>query len=171
MTKSRTTLVTGANRGLGFEVAKGLIETGHHVILGVRDLAKGEAAANRLRNLGTEIDLIAIDVSDQVSIRLSADMLTNRLDRLDDLVNNAGVSFDWTTPPSEISEDLLRRTFEPNFSGQSRSPRRCSRYFASRTWAGSSTSLPASARLHVRQTPPMRITASTPSPTPRPRRR
>ena len=116
MTGSRLALVTGANRGLGFEVAKGLVEAGCRVILGVRDLAKGEAAAARLPR-SHEVELVALDVADPASITAAAATISGRFERLDVLVNNAGVSLDWTTPPSATGGDLLRRTFEPNLFG------------------------------------------------------
>lgn len=117
MNENRTALVTGANRGLGFEVAKALVEAGHQVLLGVRDSSKGKQAADRLRALGGRVDFIQLDVVDRASIHAAAEILAGRTNQLDVLVNNAGVSLDWTTEPSRTSEDLLRRTFEPNFFG------------------------------------------------------
>ena len=117
MSTNRTALITGANRGLGFEVAKGLVDAGQRVFLGVRDPSKGEAAADLLRALGGTVDVILLDVVDSASVHAAADILAHRTDQLDVLVNNAGVSFDWSTTPSQTSEDLLRRTFEPNFFG------------------------------------------------------
>jgi len=114
---TRVALVTGANRGLGYEVARGLVEAGYRVILGVRDPAAGGVAASELRRAGGAAECVTFDMTDPGSIRSAAARIAAGTDRLDVLVNNAGVSLDWTGLPSETSEDLLRRTFEPNFFG------------------------------------------------------
>lgn len=117
MSDKRIALVTGGNRGLGFEVAKGLVAAGHKVILGVRDQAKGRDALAQLRDLGGEVESVGLDVADPQSIGAAAARIGLAVAHLDVLVNNAGVSFDWTVAPSETGENLLRRTFEPNFFG------------------------------------------------------
>ena len=87
-------MVTGANTGIGFEVARGLARTGFRVVLACRDRAKGEAAQNAIvsetRNPG--VDLLVVDLASQQSIRSAAKEFSGKHDALDVLVNNAGMS-------------------------------------------------------------------------------
>src|SRR5439155_26347035 len=99
MTKEkRIALVTGANKGIGFEVARDLARKGFHVFLGARDTESGEAAAEKLRKEGEEdygeITFLKINVSKSDSIRSAADEFARKSDRLDALVNNAGILLD-----------------------------------------------------------------------------
>ncbi|MGB9375907.1 MAG: oxidoreductase [Mycobacteriales bacterium] len=89
----RTALVTGANSGLGFQTAVQLAEHGAHVLLGVRDIPRGEQALARLTKAvpGAAAELVALDLADQASIRAAADDVSQRVEKLDILVNNAGV--------------------------------------------------------------------------------
>ena len=117
MTKEkRIALVTGANKGIGFEVARDLARKGFHVFLGARDTESGEAAAEKLRKEGEEdygeITFLKIDVSKSDSIRSAAEEFSRKSDRLDALVNNAGILLDddkdvLTTTP-EMFETTLR---------------------------------------------------------------
>src|SRR4030095_16659487 len=118
MTKEkRIVLVTGANKGIGFEVARDLARKGFHVFLGARNTKAGEAAAEKLRKEGEkedygEITFLKIDVSKPDSIRRAAEEFSKKSDRLDTLVNNAGILLDddkdiLTTTP-EIFETTLR---------------------------------------------------------------
>lgn len=104
-----TTLITGANRSLGLETARRLIEAGHTVYAGMRDPATGDAA----RELGTHV--IVLDVTDQASV----DAAIAELPELDVLVNNAGVL--GSTPSiDELDADAMRQTFETNVLGMVR---------------------------------------------------
>ncbi len=124
MTKEqRIALVTGANKGIGFEVVRQLARKGFHVFLGARNEKAGEAAAEKLRTEGVKEDygenkrhgaitVLKIDVSEPDSIRRAADEFSRKSNRLDSLVNNAGVLLDddkdvLTTTP-EIFESTLR---------------------------------------------------------------
>jgi len=118
MTKEqRIALVTGANKGIGFEVVRDLARKGFHVFLGARDGKAGEAAVQKLNKEGEkedygEITFIEIDVSKPDSIRRAAEEFSRSTDRLDVLVNNAGILLDddkdvLTTTP-EIFETTLR---------------------------------------------------------------
>ena len=89
MTDKRVALVTGANQGIGFQIAKELAAKGLTVLVGSRDLAKGEAAA---REVGENAHTIQIDVTDQASIDAAAQRIRGEFGRLDVLMNNAGVS-------------------------------------------------------------------------------
>jgi NAD(P)-dependent dehydrogenase (short-subunit alcohol dehydrogenase family) len=87
----KTALVTGANRGLGFEIAAALAAKGAHVVMACRDPAKGEEAAASIRRNApkSEIEVMRLDIADLGSIRRFADAFAQRLLKLDLLVNNA----------------------------------------------------------------------------------
>ena len=106
-------LVTGANRGIGFEVSRQLARGGISVIMAARDSAKGEAAARALAKEGLDAAPLALDVTDERRIA----SLTRELARVDILVNNAGIDYD--TDQNAVSADLhrVRRTFETNLFG------------------------------------------------------
>ena len=114
--EKRIALVTGANKGIGFEVARDLARKGFHVFLGARDTEAGEAAAEKLRKEGEEdygeITVLKIDVSKPDSIRRAAEEFSRKSDRLDALVNNAGILLDddkdVLTAAPEIFETTLR---------------------------------------------------------------
>jgi NAD(P)-dependent dehydrogenase (short-subunit alcohol dehydrogenase family) len=89
MTDKRVALVTGANQGIGFQIAKQLVESGLTVLLGSRDLTKGEAAA---REVGIGAHAIQLDVTDETSIALASARIRSEFGRLDVLMNNAGIS-------------------------------------------------------------------------------
>jgi NAD(P)-dependent dehydrogenase (short-subunit alcohol dehydrogenase family) len=118
MTKEqRIALVTGANKGIGFEVARQLARRNFRVFVGTRNTEAGEAAVRKLNKEGEkedygEIAFIKIDVSKPDSIRRAAEEFSRSTDRLDVLVNNAGILLDedkdvLTTTP-EIFETTLR---------------------------------------------------------------
>jgi NAD(P)-dependent dehydrogenase (short-subunit alcohol dehydrogenase family) len=110
-----TTLVTGANKGLGKETARQLIAAGHTVYVGARDEARGRASADELG-----AHFIHLDVTDEASVRAAAEAIAAR-GGLDVLVNNAGVEPRMAgnaipTPADEGPEQVLR-TFETNVLG------------------------------------------------------
>lgn len=84
-------LITGANKGIGLEAARQLAAQGIHVLIGARDAAKGEAAAQTLQAEGYKADFVALDVSNEASIKQAAQTVTDRYGKLDILVNNAGI--------------------------------------------------------------------------------
>jgi len=115
--QQRIALVTGANKGIGFEVARQLARRNFRVFLGARNEKAGEAAVQKLNKEGEkedygEITFIKIDISEPDSIRRAAEEFSRSTDRLDVLVNNAGILLDddkdiLTTTP-EIFETTLR---------------------------------------------------------------
>ncbi|RYG85574.1 SDR family oxidoreductase [bacterium] len=111
----RIALVTGGNRGIGFETARGLAGLGHRVLIGSRELARGEAVAEELRAQGMTVEAIGLDVDDVVSHANVAATIEERFGRLDVLVNNAAAIHDRDVRPSEVTVDVMRRTFETNF--------------------------------------------------------
>ena len=116
----RIALVTGANKGIGFEVALGLAKSGHHVLIGSRDVERGSFAAKKIRAAGASASAISIDVTDRKSVIASFNKVSAVYGRLDALINNAGILLDELTLPSQLSEEDLRKTFEVNFFGSVR---------------------------------------------------
>ena len=110
-------LVTGANRGLGLETSRQLGKRGIKVLIGSRDLAKGEQAAETLRNEGIDAKVIQLDVSDAASISAANAAILRDYGRLDILVNNAAVLNDLGQQPSAVSEQTLRQNLDVNFIG------------------------------------------------------
>ena len=89
MQDKRIALVTGANQGVGFQVAKALVASGATVLVGSRDLGRGEAAA---AEIGDGAVAVQLDVTDHASIAAAAERVRAEAGRLDLLVNNAGIS-------------------------------------------------------------------------------
>jgi NAD(P)-dependent dehydrogenase (short-subunit alcohol dehydrogenase family) len=109
-------LVTGANKGIGLEVARQLAQLDHTVLLGARDQARGEQAAAALRAEGLDVRLMPLDVTDDASVGAAATSIQRQFGRLDALVNNAGIQLD-DLPPSQLSGAALQRTFDINVFG------------------------------------------------------
>ena len=117
MTRKKHALVTGANKGIGFAIAKGLAEQGMTVWMGARDPERGEKAVAQLRDDGLDVRLLVIDVADDTSVRQAATRLSEEIDALHVLVNNAGILVDVTTPPSQVTMEAIKSTFEVNLFG------------------------------------------------------
>ncbi len=116
MTKS-TALITGANKGIGFEIARQLGARDFVVWLGSRDRERGAAAVAELRKEGIEANCLLLDVTDSGSVRSAAKRLQGQLGALDALVNNAGINFGRPPPPSQESVDQMRAIFDVNVFG------------------------------------------------------
>ena len=113
----KVAFITGANRGIGFETAKGLGALGIKVIIGARDNAKGEAAARRLQTLGYKAETIHYDANQAKSADAVFEYLNKHYGRLDILVNNAGINQEQlmgTNNSSTVSVDTLQQTFHSN---------------------------------------------------------
>ncbi len=106
-------LITGANKGLGLEIARQLGQRGLTVVLGARQ-AKAEAPAAELRSQGIDAHAVTLDVTNTADITAVADFLETQFGRLDILVNNAGVQLD---RGFDVSPDTLRQTYEANVIG------------------------------------------------------
>lgn len=113
MNGKRTALITGANKGIGFETARQLGQRGMTVLVGARDRERGAHAVATLRGEGIDAHLIALDVTDATSIARAASRMERDLGRLDVLVNNAGIILG-RPKPSETRLADLRRVFEVN---------------------------------------------------------
>ena len=115
--KKKVALVTGANKGLGLEMARQLAQSGITVILAARDPQKGEAAAENLRKEGLDVQFLALDVTNEQDRKNAADYVHQTFGHLDILINNAGVSLDGLGggKASATTSDSLHQTFEINF--------------------------------------------------------
>jgi NAD(P)-dependent dehydrogenase (short-subunit alcohol dehydrogenase family) len=109
-------LVTGANKGIGKEIARQLSAKGVLVLIGARDRKRGEKAVADLQKEGLAVEFIQLDVTSQPSVDKGAAEIERRHGRLDILVNNAGIALDWL-PGSELTVDVLEKTFETNVFG------------------------------------------------------
>jgi len=111
-------LITGANKGIGFETARQLAREGIHVIVASRDGAQGRAAAQRISDEGLSAEAVVLDVTDIATIDAAARDIEKKHGRLDILVNNAGIMIDaFDKAPSEQGLDVWRRTFDTNLFG------------------------------------------------------
>jgi NAD(P)-dependent dehydrogenase (short-subunit alcohol dehydrogenase family) len=114
---SQVALVTGAGRGIGFEVSRQLAQRGTTVVLTARDLEKAESAAGELAGEGLEARARPLDVSDDQSVRRLADYLDAEFGTLDVLVNNAAAYADWTEMASTADLTTAREVFDTNLFG------------------------------------------------------
>lgn len=114
----KTVLITGANRGIGFEAARQLAQLGHFVYMGSRDLGKGEKAKRDLEAGGIRnVEVVELDVTDIHSIRRAKETLEDRIGKLDVLINNAGIRGEIPQPASKVPIRVMREVFETNFFG------------------------------------------------------
>ncbi|TNB46464.1 SDR family oxidoreductase [Martelella lutilitoris] len=117
MTGQKTILVTGANKGIGLEIARKLAAAGLQVIIGARDDARAQQAVDDLAGDGLAAEAVHLDVNDAETIAAAAAWTGERHGRLDVLVNNAGI-FDFADgPPDTASISAVRRVMETNFIG------------------------------------------------------
>ena len=113
----RVALVTGANRGIGFEICRQLGASGYTVVLTARDADKGARAVRTLRREGIEAHSRMLDVTQPDSAREAAGFVAGELGRLDALVNNAAIAIDPNEALESVDLDVMRRTLETNLVG------------------------------------------------------
>lgn len=114
----KTVLITGANKGIGFETAKQLAKLGYFVFLGSRDENKGIQAVEKFKALGlTNIDWVLLDISDIDSIKEARKEMEAKISQLDVLVNNAGILGKVPQPAATVAVDEIRKVFDTNFFG------------------------------------------------------
>jgi NAD(P)-dependent dehydrogenase (short-subunit alcohol dehydrogenase family) len=113
----KTALITGANKGIGHEVARQLAAKGFHVFVGARNAKAGRKAAQEIAKKSDKATFLEIDVADNDSVTNAAREFSNSEDHLDVLVNNAGIIADGDSAILEISDDLFRKTLETNTLG------------------------------------------------------
>ncbi|MET4666337.1 SDR family oxidoreductase [Sphingomonas sp. PvP056] len=114
---NRIALVTGSNKGIGFEIARQLAEAGASVVIGGRDEGRTAAAVGKLASAGLHVQSLALDLNDVATITAAADKIRAEHGRLDILVNNAGIVDAEDGPPTTAAPDAARRIMETNFVG------------------------------------------------------
>lgn len=110
MHKNKVALITGANKGLGIEIARQLGKQGVTVVLGARDDAKANEAAKKLNAEGVDAHAVKLDVTDEADVRELPSFIESKFGRLDILINNAGVLLDL----GGVTRDTFRQTYETN---------------------------------------------------------
>jgi NAD(P)-dependent dehydrogenase (short-subunit alcohol dehydrogenase family) len=114
----KTVLITGANKSIGFETARQLLQRGYYVYLGCRDMKKGQQAVSQLQAEGlNQVEPIAIDVDDIASIKAAREALGRKTKVLDVLINNAGIAGGMPQTPLETDISVFKQVFETNFFG------------------------------------------------------
>ena len=114
----KTVLITGANKSIGFETARQLLQQGYYVYLGSRDLKKGQQAVSQLQSEGlNQVEPVEIDVDQIESINAAREVLGRKTKVLDVLINNAGISGGLPQPPLETNISIFKQVFETNFFG------------------------------------------------------
>ncbi|MFJ5305425.1 SDR family oxidoreductase [Streptomyces sp. NPDC088350] len=121
MSETKTALVTGANKGIGYEIAAGLGALGYRVGVGARDRVRRESAVEKLRAAGVDAFAVPLDVTGDRSVTDAAALVEREAGRLDVLVNNAGISGDmgpdWVQDPTTLDLGLVRTVVETNVLG------------------------------------------------------
>ena len=113
----KTVLVTGANKGIGREVARQLARKGFHVFVAARNPDAGRKAADEIGKQSGKTTFIEVDVTDNASVKAAAREFSKIADHLDVLVNNAGIMMDGDDAILEVSDNIFRRTIETNVLG------------------------------------------------------
>src|ERR1700722_15994951 len=115
--KGKIALITGANKGIGYELARELGKEGVTVLVGARNAELGEAATQKLKAGGADAHFIELDVTKPETIAKAAETIRTRYGRLDILVNNAGIGDKADGPPSTADPEAVRRVLDVNFFG------------------------------------------------------
>lgn len=111
-------LITGANKSIGFETARQLLQQGYYVYLGSRNLKNGQEAAEKLQAEGfTEVEAIEIDVSDSESVKAARAEMGKRTEVLDVLINNAGINGGMPQTALTANVDIMNEVFNVNVFG------------------------------------------------------
>lgn len=120
MTQTRVALVSGANRGIGFEIVRQLGRLGILTVIGSRDTEKGQRAAEALRSEGIDPPVVALDVRDPASVGAAVAEVKRLFGRIDILVNNAGILEDGPSTAltlADVPVDRVSHTFDTNLLG------------------------------------------------------
>jgi NAD(P)-dependent dehydrogenase (short-subunit alcohol dehydrogenase family) len=117
MSEQTIALVTGANKGIGYEIAAGLGALGWSVGVGARDGRRRDEAVQKLRAGGADVFGVPLDVTDDESVTAAARLIEDRAGRLDVLVNNAGVTGGPPQEPTRVAPETVRTAVETNVIG------------------------------------------------------
>jgi NAD(P)-dependent dehydrogenase (short-subunit alcohol dehydrogenase family) len=117
MNEQKIALVTGANKGIGYEIAAGLGRLGWAVGVGARDEQRREDAVQRLRAEGVDAFAVPLDVTDDASVAAAAQLIEQRAGHLDVLINNAGITGGGPQDPTTVDLDRVRDAVETNVLG------------------------------------------------------
>ena len=109
-------LISGANKGIGYEIARGLGAKKIKVLVGARDEARGQAAVGKLKAEGADARFVKLDVTDQGTIQRAAEWIEKEFGRLDILINNAGIG-DLAAKPSGADLAKIPVVYETNMFG------------------------------------------------------
>ncbi len=113
----KVALITGANKGIGFEVARQIGRAGWTVLVGARKEDLGRQAAAKLQAEGLDVHFILIDLNDQQTASSAAETVRSRFGKLDLLVNNAGITGKGDGPPSKVNLEALQTVMQTNYVG------------------------------------------------------
>ena len=114
---AKVALVTGGNRGIGYELVRQLAMDGFKVILTSRNSESGHAAVQKLKESHLDVSFVAMDISSEASIRQAAATVNEQYERLDVLINNAGIYLDKNQKIVNLDPSVLEKTLETNFFG------------------------------------------------------
>ena len=115
---SKTALITGANKGIGFETAKQLLQKGFHVYIGSRDLKNGIEAVEKLKSQGLiAVEVIQLDVTDETSVKIAREEIGKKTVQLDILINNAGINGGKPYTALDAGIDQFTAAFNTNVFG------------------------------------------------------
>jgi NAD(P)-dependent dehydrogenase (short-subunit alcohol dehydrogenase family) len=117
MSERTIALVTGANKGIGYEIAAGLGALGWSVGVGARNAQRRKAAVERLRAAGVDAFGVPLDVTDDASVNAAARLIEEQAGRLDALVNNAGITGGMPQEPTRVDPAIIRTVVETNVIG------------------------------------------------------
>ena len=117
MKKKKIALVTGSNKGLGFETCLQLAQVGLTVILSARDFTKGQVAAKQLADKGLDVLFYQLDVSSQSNISRIARQIEQQFGRLDILVNNAAILYDTWQKAVDADLEVVNQALITNLFG------------------------------------------------------
>ncbi len=113
----KVALITGANKGLGFETARQLGKQGVTVLIGARDEKRGAEAEAKLKSENFDAQFVHLDVNDTATHETARRFIETNYGKLDILINNAAIVVESTEKASELSLEKLRQTFDTNFFG------------------------------------------------------
>jgi NAD(P)-dependent dehydrogenase (short-subunit alcohol dehydrogenase family) len=117
----KTVLITGANKSIGFEVARQMLQQGFYVFLGSRSLENGQKAVELLQSEGmSNVMAIEIDVTDDISVKAARIEIGKKTDVLDVLINNAGITGGQPQQALAATPEQFKKVFDTNVIGVAR---------------------------------------------------